>query len=339
MKQEAKQMSDKRSLVESRPSRRDVLAWSAQLALASSLASLPGWRAFAAGKATAQEPWADVVELGKNLWAVLSKPLAEKPDYRTLCNGGIVAGAEKVLVVEGFARDHGAKWVGETARELTGKWPTDVVISHFHGDHVGGLGGFVAEGEERPRLWITAKTLALVSKSDSERDEPPSTARDEMLKNVNLIDADEPTELDLGGRTARLHPRGGHTPSDVTVELDAPSVVFCGDLIWNQMFPNYRDAIPTELSKSVRAALRKGSTTYVAGHGPLADAEAVGRFMVLIDHVEETARKSFADGVAPEEAGKAYKLPEPVHDWVRFNERYFEVAMRAWHRELESSKG
>jgi glyoxylase-like metal-dependent hydrolase (beta-lactamase superfamily II) len=324
---------------ERRPSRREVLAWSARLALLSPFAAVPGSRLFAAGETAVDEPWARFEELGPDLWAVISKPLGEKPDYRTLCNGGLVAGKERVLAVEGFARPDGAAWVGETALELTGRWPTDVVVTHFHGDHANGLAGFVAEGKERPRVWMTAETLELVKKSDADRGGEPDATRAELLGGVTVLDPGQPTDLDLGGRTVRLHPRGGHTPSDVTVELDEPSLVFFGDLVWNQMFPNYRDAIPTELSKSVRAVVRKRPTVYVPGHGPLSDQAAVGEFLVLIDDVEEKARAAFGKGMTAEEAAKTYQLPESVREWHRFQETYFEVAMRAWHRELGSAEG
>ena len=323
---------------ERHPSRREVLAWSAQLAMLSSLASLPGSRLFAAGKTAFDEPWARVEELGPDVWAVISKPLARDSDHRTLCNGGIVAGKERVLAVESYARTAGAAWVGETARELTGRWPTDVVVTHFHTDHSKGLSGYVAESEERPRVWMTPKTLERVKEGDVATDRKRDTLRAELLADVALIDPREPTELDLGGRTAHLHARRGHTPSDLTVELDEPSLVFFGDLVWNEFFPNYRDAIPTELAKSVRATLRKRPTVYVPGHGPLSDQAAVGEFLVLIDDVEEKARAAFDNGMSPTEAAKAYQLPEPVDEWRPFTATYFEMAMQAWFRELESAK-
>ena len=58
--------------------------------------------------------------------------------------------------------------------------------------------------------------------------------------------------LDVGGRKVHLHPRAGHTASDLTIELQDPSVVFCGDLVWNAMFPNYVDATPSRLTQAVR---------------------------------------------------------------------------------------
>ncbi|MCP4659025.1 MAG: MBL fold metallo-hydrolase, partial [bacterium] len=252
------------------PEPRPTLSRRELVMLLSALAALPARRLFAEEKIAAK-PWGRPEQIGEGIWAVVSTPLAED-DWTTLCNGGLVAGKERTLAVDAYARPAGAAWVGGLARELAGRWPTDVVITHYHGDHVNGLAGFLSPEKPRPRVWITAATLELVRQADAESEAEPDPTRTEMLEQVTILAADEPTELDLGGRKVKIHPRSGHTASDVTVEIDDPSVVFFGDLVWNRMFPNYRDATPTLLSQSVRAAVRKRPTVNVPGHGPLADA-------------------------------------------------------------------
>ena len=318
-------------------SRRELLAlsgsWGAHLMLISALGSVPARRLLAKEKIAASKPWGRLEEIGEGIWAVVSTPLAED-DWTTLCNGGLVAGKERTLAIDAYARPAGAAWVGGLARELAGRWPTDVVITHYHGDHVNGLAGFLTAEKPRPRVWITATTLELVRQADAESDAEPDPARSEMLEQVTLITTDEPTEIDLGGRKVRIHPRSGHTASDVTVELDEPSVVFFGDLVWNRMFPNYRDATPSALSRSVRATLRKRPTVNVPGHGPLADAAALADYLVMIDDIEAAARRAYEQGIPAAEAAKKYRLPEGVADWTLFRDRYFEVAISAWYREL-----
>ena len=298
-------------------------------ATAASLAIGPRRSAAAGLELGAEEPWAGVARLDEGIWAVASTPI-ESSDWRTGCNGGIVAGTERVLAIESFARPEGAEWVAATARRLAGRAPTDVVVTHYHGDHAGGLTGY-AEGDSRPRVWMTAATRDLLRDSGS-----GDEVRARMLAEAEPIDPDGATELDLGGRAVRLHPRTGHTASDVTVELAEPSIVFGGDLLWNGFFPNYRDTRPTAFAASIRAARRTGPTTYVPGHGALADDAAVGRLLALADAVEEAGRASYEQGVSPSAAAGRFRLPDPVADWVLFNDRYFEVAIGAWHRELES---
>jgi glyoxylase-like metal-dependent hydrolase (beta-lactamase superfamily II) len=75
-------------------------------------------------------------------------------------------------------------------------------------------------------------------------------------------------------------PRGGHTDSDVSLELDDPQVVFCGDLVWNGMFPNYMDALPSRLSQEARLLRALEAEVWIPGHGDLADAASVSWGMV-----------------------------------------------------------
>jgi len=57
----------------------------------------------------------------------------------------------------------------------------------------------------------------------------------------------------------------------------------------------------------------------------------------LVDEIEAVGRRSFEKGVSPAEAAAEFKLPESVNDWTLFNDSYFEVAIRAWHKELGGS--
>lgn len=280
----------------------------------------------------ADGPWGHIDKLGEGIWGIVSTPLA-RDDWTTLCNGGIVAGTDRVLVIESFAGPDGARLVAQQARELSGRWPTDVVVTHYHGDHANGLEGFVT-GDSRPQIWMTATTRKLVLEADAQRDDSPDPMRKEMLDSAQLIDPENVLQLDLGGLDLKIHPRRGHTASDVTVELEEPSIVFCGDLVWNRMFPNFRDTLPSALATSIRALSRQSATTYVPGHGPLATDADVARFTDLIDSVEAAARMGIDKGVPAAVAAAGFQLPQAVEDWHLFRESYFEVAIGAWYKEL-----
>ncbi len=316
-------------------SRREFLALSssigAQWVLMSAIGSRPS-RGATGSKIVADEAWARIERLADGVWAVVSTPLVQN-DWTTVCNGGIIAGRNRVVTIESYARPAGAKWVAERTRELTGRWPTDVVVTHYHGDHASGLSGYGTE-EERPQVWLTAKTLDLIRKDDIRRELPPLSVRAEMLDSAHILDPEQSTDLDLGGLTITLHPRLGHTASDVTIELDEPSVVFFGDLLWNRIFPNFRDTIPTAFSQSIRATLRERETTYVPGHGPRPEPGEIESYLDLVDEIEAAGRRSFEKGVSAAEAAMDFELPASVSDWHLFNDNYFEVAIRAWHKEL-----
>ncbi len=279
----------------------------------------------------AQEPWGRLEQVADGAWALISTPLE---DRTTLCNGGIIAGQDGAVVVESFGSPEGARWMAERTRELAGRWPSHVVLTHFHGDHTGGIEGF-DRTDGRPEVMSTEETRELTHNSDAERGREVSALRSEMLADISILGLTRPERIDLGGRIVNIVPREGHTPSDVTVELEDPSIVWCGDLVWNQMFPNYRDTIPSLFAGSVRSLSRERNTTYVPGHGPLADQTDLNRYIDLIDDVGTAANRALEAGTPIADAAADYSIPESLGEWFLFNPRYFEVAFRAWEREKE----
>lgn len=291
------------------------------------------WAARPGGSVVAQEAWGRLEQVAEGVWTLISTPLQ---DRTTLCNGGIIAGRNGVLLVESFASNEGAVWMCEQALRLTGRWPTHAVLTHYHGDHSGGILGLEGDGG-RADLHLTDATRALLIEGDARQDGGPPPDRVRALSQAELLDPQAQTDLDLGGRRLTVVPREGHTASDVTIELQDPSVVFCGDLVWNDMFPNYVDAIPTRLSTSVRGLRREAETTYVPGHGPVADGPALDRFIAVLDHVEDAGRAAFARGIPAAEAAQDFTLPDSLGEWFLFNPAYFERALLAWEKELRAT--
>lgn len=303
----------------------------AHLSLMSSAASpfvRGAWASVAARGANAasivaEEPWGRLERVADGVWAMISTPLTG--DRTTLCNGGIVAGRSGVLMVEAFASDAGAKWMAAQALALTGRAPTHVLLTHYHSDHSGGIRGALEGGATR--LHGTAVTRALAAERNA-------GAPADLLRDAEVVDARATTTLDLGGRTVTLRPLDGHTSSDVAVRVEESSVVFCGDLVWNGMFPNYVDAVPSHLTQSVKALRDLRGATYVPGHGTVATPAELDRYLTLLDSVEAAARRALERGVTPEVAGAEYRIPGELGEWVLFNPRYFERAIGAWMKEL-----
>jgi cyclase len=285
------------------------------------------WARHTQGPVVARETFGSLERVADGVWALISDPLSG--DRTTLANGGIVAGSDGVLAVEGFFQPAGATWLAGKARELTGRWPTHVVLTHYHADHANGIAGY-GDGGAMPAIHATGTTRDDVLA----RNRPPDDARAAALAAARLLADPAPTTLDLGGRRVTLIPRMGHTTSDVSVELDEPSVVFCGDLVWNAMVPNYVDAIPSKLSAAVAALRRPEATVYVPGHGAVAREPEFDRYVALIDAIEAGARDAHTRGLSAEEAAAAFTLPASIGEWTLFSPTYFERAFTAWHREL-----
>jgi glyoxylase-like metal-dependent hydrolase (beta-lactamase superfamily II) len=311
--------------------RRDLLVLGGSCALRLTLASRGG-TAFAA-QATAPgaglvstQPWGRLERLGDGVWALVSTPLSGGDTAtRTFSNGGIVAGRSGVLVVEGFASPEGARWMSDQARALTGRPPTHVLVTHHHGDHSAGLLGH-RDNNPGVTYVTTAETRQRIGTRAAERGEALAAAQ--------LVDPAAPAVIDLGGRRVTITSRSGHTTSDLTALVDDPAVLFGGDLLWNHFFPNYVDAIPSVLSREVRALAGPQQVVRVPGHGAIFGADDLTHYIALIDAVEDAARKANAAGTPAAEAAKTFALPPAVRDWTMFGGNYAEVALRAWEREL-----
>jgi glyoxylase-like metal-dependent hydrolase (beta-lactamase superfamily II) len=294
------------------------------MAAASPLFSRRLWAAQPRFQVVTQEPWGRLEQVAEGIWALISTPMQ---DRTTLCNGGIIAGSNGVAVVESFASDAGARWMAEQALALTGQRPSHVIVTHYHGDHSGGLRG--ASDEGAAEIVTTNVTSELI---EARNNEPPM----DVLADARLIVGQRSWEIDLGGRSLHVVPRRGHTDSDVSVQVYDPDVIFCGDLVWNGMFPNYVDAVPSRLSGAVRMLRAMDAETYVPGHGSLADTAEMDRYIELLDDVEAAARAAVEGGVSAEAAGSAYTIPASLGEWTLFNPRYFERAIGAWMAELTS---
>ena len=285
------------------------------------------WARVPVGPVVAREPFGSLERVAEGVWAMVSTPLGG--DRTTLSNGGLIAGRSGVLAIEGFNQPAGAAWLAKKARELTGKWPTHVVLTHYHSDHANGVAGYLSDGQ-KPSVRSTSLTRDWVLQKNT----PADVSRSAALANAVRLSGDKVTLLDLGGRTVKITPATGHTASDLSLEISDPSVVFCGDLVWNGMFPNFVDATPSLLGKSVRALRRAPSTIYVPGHGAVARTTDFDRYIAMLDEIERAARDFAVRGVPAAAAGAGYALPASLGEWVLFNKLFFERAFLAWNKEL-----
>ena len=301
-------------------------------------------------------PFARLDAIGADAWAVVSTPLAG--DRTTFANGGIIAGTSGVMVIEGFYKSAGAEWLARQARVLTGRWPTHVVLTHYHVDHASGVAGYAADGAA-PRLHTTQPTRTLALSGG-----PVAPAKDAALErafaDVTVVRTNGPTRIDLGNRTITLEPHTGHTASDLSVHDDDARLHWAGDLVWYRMFPNFVDATPTALAASVRtlasrvgalsngtllngasangasrngASSRIRSSVLVPGHGAVLPADGLTTYMGLLDSLEGAARAGRAAGKTAAEVAASYTVPASLGEWMASTPSVTR-AMTAWYKEL-----
>ena len=272
----------------------------------------------------AESEFARIEKLGEGVWAVVSTPLKNgTTHFETTANGGIVLGSNGLLHVEGYMSDEGAAWVAEHSERLTGKRPTHLVVTHFHADHCHGLPGAVSSSQF---VYATPTTKMLMA------------AGEQPLLPGQMLNEEANGLIDLGGVTVRLTPRKGHTARDVTIEVEEQQVMFCGDLVWNEMFPNFVDAVPSHQVRHCEEILGRAGVRYVPGHGAIGDAAALANYLGLLQDLETAGRRAVEQGLTPLEATAIYKIPQELGEFLQFGGDYVERAFVAWDRELNGGR-
>jgi len=291
------------------------------------------------------QPFARLERLAESVYAAVSTPFSPDGgfgDATTLCNGGLIAGKEAVVAVDGFFRPGGAAWLNAQAEALFGRPVSHVVITHYHADHTGGLAGF-QRGAEGPEILATKQTHDLLLERYGvpafREGEDIGSPRVRLLAPTRVFaDGTQTHELDLGGRSLTLTMGGGHTPSDVTLDLSDAPITFAGDLIWEGVFPNFMDAEPSRLMTTVRSLLADKDRVIVGGHGAVATGASLAGYLGALEAVEQRARDGYAKGQSAQEAAEGFTLPQSVGQWRLFSPRYFEVAIAAWYKEFGAAK-
>ena len=306
---------------------------SAHLAALSAFGLGAGSKAFATQgkhKIVAEEKWGRLEEITPGVWALISTAFDSK-DYTTVCNGGIIAGDKGVLAIEGTMRPKGAKWLKAQAEKLAGRAPTDLVVTHFHGDHVNGHAGYHGD-DSSMRTWVTQSTKTAAEKNFAKAKPAISAFQD-----VQKISADETTKIDLGGRSVSLVPRNGHTQSDVTIEISDPKVVWTGDLFFNRVFPNYGDSTPNLLNTyATEMDALDDDVIIIPGHGQIADQAAVTIYREFLTTVEDAATAAHKAGKTADASAAEFKLPKGLEDWFIWSPENVKKAFNAWYRVLGS---
>lgn len=295
------------------------------------------------GPIVEEKPFGRLQEVGKGVWAVVSTPLNSQGEFehaQTLCNGGFIAGEEKVLAIDAFLQPAGAHWMAEHAARLTGKRPTDVIVTHYHADHSGGLAGYQL-GDQGPEIIATETTRQLINErygvGRPQEGEPFAKPATRVVGPTQiLLDETKPVKLDLGGRSVTIEPLSGHTPSDIAIHLDDLPIIFAGDLVWYGLFHNYVDAIPSQLRTSVEKLLKDPQKLIITGHGEIGMASELNHYLELLNLVEDQAKAAHQAGKTAAEGAMDFSIPASMGEWILFNPRYYETAFNAWYRELES---
>jgi cyclase len=217
-------------------------------------------------------------------------------------NAGFVIGDDGVAVIDTFQDPRPAKALLGEIRKLTPLPIRFVINTHYHLDHVNGNDVFAAAGativaHRNVRAWMRTENIKMLDPPVT----PEKKARVQSLTLPTVV-YDSHIELYLGSRRIDVRYYPGHTGGDSVVSIPDAHVVFCGDLLWKNHIPNLIDATTKAWVESLDAmqkdAMQKdyGPSTWVPGHGGVANAQDVLTFRKYLADLRTGVRREQAAG-------------------------------------------
>ncbi|MBZ5538775.1 MAG: MBL fold metallo-hydrolase [Acidobacteriia bacterium] len=215
-------------------------------------------------------------------------------------NTGFVVGDDGVAVIDTLTSSDAARELLTEIRKVTSMPVRFVVNTHYHLDHTGGNAVFAAEGativaHRNVRTWTRTENLKFFGPSPK----PEQKAMVERIALPTLV-YDDGIELFLGSRRLVVRHFPGHTGGDSIVVVPDGShggVVFCGDLLWKTHLPNLIDASTgLWIGTLAEFAIVYAGSTFVPGHGEVAETADVGVFRNYLVTLWEAVAKAQAAG-------------------------------------------
>jgi cyclase len=255
-------------------------------------------------------------------------------------NAGFVIGDDGVLVIDTFQDPRPAKTLLADIRKLTPLPIRFVVNTHYHLDHVNGNDVFAAAGativaHRNVRAWMRTENIKMLDPPVT----PEKKARVESLTLPTVVH-DSHLDLFLGSRRVNLRYYPGHTGGDSVVWIPDAHVVFCGDMLWKQHVPNLIDASTKAWVESLDAMQKDyGPSTWVPGHGGIANAQDVLTFRKYLADLRTNVRLEAAAGKSGDALVQALLpgLKSTYGKWGFFND-YAGIGIQQTAQEMLGTK-
>jgi glyoxylase-like metal-dependent hydrolase (beta-lactamase superfamily II) len=276
-------------------------------------------------------------QVGPGVYAAI-----DGPEHKAGSNAGFVIGDDGVLVVDAFFNlDAARALVGEIHR-LTPKPVRYVVNTHYHADHTGGDqalrdAGAIIIAHNNVRGWVRTNNINLFG----DRITPELKARVEALPLPDLT-TDKDLTVWLGARKVVVRTVLGHTGGDLTIAVPDAKVLFTGDMLWRKIAPNLIDGSVKEwmATDAALAAMPDAAhTTYVPGHGDVADQSDVKDFNAYLRDLRRLVIDGRKSGLRDEALAQsvAPKLKALHPDWT-ISDRAAAAEVRYMDEELAGTK-
>jgi len=291
--------------------------------------------------------FAQVSEIAPGVYVTIADP---SKGQQCASNGGVIAGRDAVLIVEGHMQPAGAALEIEVARMVSKAAVRGAIDTHFHLDHTFGNLGYAEQSipilahekvaplmkeryaalkgvDKAPLLAPLEKKIAQAADATDKKHKEGDLEIWKWMYNAidsttlalptePLAAAQLPKRIDLGGLTAMIEFHPGHTLTDLIIRVPEHDVIFAGDLLFHHSYPVAIDADMIAWRKVLdQFAGYSRRTRFVPGHGPVCGRETVQDQKDLFDDLRTHAEKMLRSGATAEEAERRYVAPERFQDY------------------------
>jgi glyoxylase-like metal-dependent hydrolase (beta-lactamase superfamily II) len=245
--------------------------------------------------------------------------LGSSANRNFISNAGFVVTPAGVVVIDALGSPVLAEELVAAIARITPQPVRQVIVTHYHADHIYGLQVFKAHGativaHRLAQGYLHSDTAALRLQASREEMAPWIDARTRLVEADRWIDRAE--SFQLGGVEFVVQPAGpAHTPEDLVVYLPDRKVLFAGDLVFRNRIPFVGQADSGRWTEALDRLLAMGPRLIVPGHGP-ASTDAVADLQLTRDYLVYLR----------ESMGEAARNLEPFEDayaradWSRFRQ-------------------
>lgn len=295
----------------------------------------------ASGKILAPKiPAVQVQKVNDRIYALLGPmelPNAENQGY--MVNATLIVGDTQAFLVDtGFTDEIGAHLAAAAAR-LTNKPLKTIINTHHHGDHSFGNAAFpgatvISSATCRSLLlageaeWKQLIETSVGRKFPHTRAVPASVVYANQTKSEGVID---------GVRMVFWVPEWAHTAGDMMVWLPDDKVLIAGDILVNQVTPNFRDANLKLWIAVLKEVKDLPAITLIPGHGPLMTQQDAATLHVRMARLYAGIEAGYKAGLTDSEIRKQLDLSEwqPLHHFAEqmggnINKAYLEIEAAAF---------
>ncbi|MBL8348781.1 MAG: MBL fold metallo-hydrolase [Burkholderiaceae bacterium] len=266
----------------------------------------------------------EVVRVAEGAYFVQGQAaLGSAANQNFISNAGFVITDDGVVVIDALGSPPLALRLVAEIRKLTPLPIRQVIVTHYHADHVYGLQVFQALGativaHALGRDYLGSDTARLRLQASREELFPWIDENTRLVAAARWIGSPDPhaeTLIRVGRTDFVLRPVGpSHTPEDLVVFVPSSGVLFSGDLLFRGRIPFIGQADSGGWIRALERMLAMDPKVVVPGHGPpstdpRADMVLTRDYLVYLrDRMGEAARSM-------EPFDEAYART----DWSRFS--------------------